>query len=165
MASVRAGRLTARVILVLVAALTAAWAMVMPAERAVAQAAWRVLGEGAADPPAFRMPIALSVDGSGSVYVVDQVYGFVMRVTSAGEYGGAWGRALNVQEIVKPRAVAVSVDGNVFVADHDARAVLQLSPDGTLLSSWEAGTASSLAFDHEGNLYVGYAGRSAELLT
>jgi DNA-binding beta-propeller fold protein YncE len=136
----------------------AVWIAGVPGGRAAAQASWRVLGVGAADPPTFRKPIALALDGTGSVYVADEGYGFVIRATSGGEFDGAWGRELNVQEIAKPTAVAVGPDGNVFVADRETKAVHQLSPDGTLLTSWEVGAATSLAIDREGNLLVGYGG-------
>jgi tripartite motif-containing protein 71 len=141
--------------LVLAASMLALTASLGPA---AAQASWRVLGEGAADPPTFRKPTALAVDGSGNVYVADEGYGFVIRVSAEGEYGGAWGRDLNVQEIAKPAALAVAGDGSVYVADRDTRAIHRLSPDGTILSSWETGTATSLALDREGNLYAGYSG-------
>jgi DNA-binding beta-propeller fold protein YncE len=146
-----------RVALGLAAALIAAVVLLAPGGPVAAQASWRVLGEEAADPPTFRKPIAVAVDGAGSVYVADEGYGFVIRATDGGEYDGAWGRDLNVQEIAKPAAVAVGADGTMFVADADTKAVHRLSPDGALLASWPVGVASSLALDAEGSLYVGYA--------
>jgi tripartite motif-containing protein 71 len=158
------GRRSMRIVVLAVAVLAATWGVLGGSELglarpASAQASWRVLGAGAADPPTFRKPVSLTVGANGSVYVADEGYGFVIRVTGAGEFDGAWGRELNIQEIVKPSAVAVTTDGNMFVADRETNAIHQLSPDGTLLTSWPAGTPNGLALEREGTLLASYGGR------
>jgi len=132
----------------------------------------------------FAFPSAVAVDGSGDVYVADQLNSLVRLVSSSGmattyagtpgvaglANGAAAGSAFN-----GPDGIAVDNSGNVYVSDVGNNVIRKISAtgnvttfagSGTVGSADGTGTAASfnqpvgLAVDGGGNVYVADEGNN-----
>jgi serine/threonine protein kinase/glucose/arabinose dehydrogenase len=119
------------------------WVAVPLVAVVVALVAAAILSPGAKKPPegpaGLRSPKALAVDGSGNVYIADQVNGRVVRVDSTGRFNtfagtsgrdGGDGAAATAAVLSSPQAVAVDPVGNVFIAAGGV--IRKVTPDGVI---------------------------------
>jgi len=133
-------------------------------------------GTGAA--ASFGVPAGVAVDGSGNVFVADQLSHTIRKITAAGVVttiagtagvSGAADGAGTAASFNAPAGVAVDGSGNVFVADAHNHTIRRITPAGVVTTV--AGTAgvsgstdgssptsfdnpSGIAVDGSGKLYV-----------
>ena len=124
----------------------------------------------------FHYPTGITVDGSGNVYVTDQLNHEIRKITSTGVvttlagngtagYADGTGAAAT---FYNPYAIAVDGSGNLYVADYNNNEIRLVTSTGvvtTLAGSTAAGSAngvgatatlnhpSGVALDGQGNLF------------
>jgi sugar lactone lactonase YvrE len=109
----------------------------------------------------FSNPSGLAVDGSGNVYVADQLDGTVQKVSggSAASIGTGF---------TNPVSVALDGAGDVFVADSGADKVFEIvAGSGTtnqLASAYGFSNPRAVAVDANGNVYVADGGTSHSIV-
>ncbi len=126
----------------------------------------------------FREPRAVATDVAGNVYVADTGNHLVRKISRSGAVstlagkgvaGFANGSGANAA-FSSPSAVAVDLDGNVFVADSGNRLVRRIAPDGKVttwagqegVDGFDDGAADKASFgemygiavDRTGNVFV-----------
>ena len=86
-------------------------------------------------------PAALTVGGSGNLFVADKTNGDISKFSPAGKRLALWTpkylAPLAVPAYTDPRGIAVDPGGHIYVAEYTAHTVIQLSPGGTLLQAWD----------------------------
>jgi hypothetical protein len=86
-------------------------------------------------------PAALVVGGSGNLFVADKTNGNISKFSPAGARLALWTpkyiSPLAVPALTDPRGIAVDPQGKIYVAEYTAHTVIQLSPGGTLLQSFD----------------------------
>jgi hypothetical protein len=138
--------------------------------------------DGTGSAALFVGPVALAIDGSGNLFVIDADY--VRKVTSAGvvtTIAGSLGAVLGTSDgpaadanFDDPLGIAVDASGNVYIADTKSAIIRKLSTAGevtTLAGTYRAfgsadGTAGAanfssptgVAVDASGNVYVSDSG-------
>jgi hypothetical protein len=111
----------------------------------------------------FNTTVAVAVDGSGNVYVVDRNNNRVEKFSSSGTFLAKWGSfGSGDGQFNGPWGVAVDSSGNVYVTDGGNNRVQKFSSSGTFLTKW--GTPGSgdgqfngpfgVAVDGSGNVYI-----------
>ncbi len=139
-------------------------------------------GDGAAATKAkLANPWSVAVDGSGNIYVPDQLNARVRKIDSSGNintiagngllsYSGDNGQASKAQ-LYGPQATAADRAGNVYIADTQNNRVRQVSPAGVITTLAGNGTAgfagdgaaavnaqlarpAGVAADSSGNVYI-----------
>ena len=127
----------------------------------------------------FRFPAAVTLDGSGNLYVADTYNHTIRKITPTGVVTtlagtpGVFGSADGTGSAARfdlPAAVAVDGSGNLFVTDRNNHAIRKITPTGVVTTL--AGTPGALgsadgtgsdarfdkpqgmAIDGSGNLYV-----------
>lgn len=133
----------------------AAAASATAAQVALLPNGWQAFGEAGTQPGQMILPFDVSADGQGGLYVCDS--------TGLSRYGrdGAFQARIGEGQIKRAEAVAVSPDGEVFVAGNGSQLEVY-GADGQFRR--KIGTVGSdagqlvrpvdLAFDSEGSLYV-----------
>jgi len=107
----------------------------------------------------MRGPMGIAVSsGTGDIFVADTGNHRIQRFNKDGQYLGAIGAPGGLYApLVSPQALAVDAGENLFVADTQARRVVQYDPQGRPVQRF-AGLAlaqpRALAFDGAGLLYV-----------
>lgn len=140
--------------------------------------------DGAGTAARFGVLDGITVDFHGTVYVSDQTYGKIKKITPEGivtTYAGiGWagyndGPALEAQ-FSSPAGLAISFDGTLFVVDHNNHCIRKIEPNGGNVSTlaggkniynypgpgYKNGTGSEAFFqnpreitlDPEGNIYI-----------
>jgi sugar lactone lactonase YvrE len=135
--------------------------------------------DGAGNQAQFRLPNSVAVDPAGNVYVADTANNIIRKITpdgfvstlagSVGHPGNQDGTGSNAQ-FRNPWGVAVTDQGNVFVADMSNNTIRKISPTGVVSTlAGQAGVSGSrdgmgadaqfnnpfaLAVDPEDNIYV-----------
>lgn len=127
-------------------------------------------------------PVSVAVDGSGNLYIADQLNNVIRKVTSAGiitTFAGTGVAGYNGDNIAAataqlnlPSSVAVDSSGNVFIADYSNQRIREVvaasgnittvAGTGTAGFSGNAGAATAallsapiaIALDSTGNLYI-----------
>jgi sugar lactone lactonase YvrE len=105
---------------------------------------------------------AIAVDAAGHIYIGNEASMAVDTYTSTGRYTGSiGGTGPDVGSLRSIAALAVDARGRVYVVDSAQKAILVLSPSGTVLARWTAahfpalGRPRAIALDRLGNIYVG----------
>jgi uncharacterized protein (TIGR03437 family) len=126
-------------------------------------------------------PWSVAVDGSGNVYIPDQLNARVRKIDSSGNintiagngllsYSGDNGQASRAQ-LYGPQATATDPSGNVYIADTQNNRVRKVSPAGVITAFAGSGTAgfagdggaavsaqlarpAGVAADSAGNVYI-----------
>ena len=66
----------------------------------------------------FNVPMAISVDASGDVYVVDAVGARVQKFTADGTFLSAWGESgAGDGQFAQPLGIGINAQGDIYVAD------------------------------------------------
>ena len=103
---------------------------------------------------AVRYPTRMALGPNGIVYVTDAVVGSVYLFEPEVSLVQPMGE---IKGFGKPLGIAVTVDGNIFVGDHEDQVVKRCTQQGNIVQSIGAGQVrmpSDLALDRDGNLYV-----------
>jgi NHL repeat len=116
---------------------------------------------GAAISAQLDRPFSVAVDGSGHVFIADQIYNVIRQFTVGGTistvagmpgitggFGGDGGAATGAA-FSGPAGIAVDASGRVFVADAGNRRIRMFTPGGTI--STVAGGGSSAGNDGLGD--------------
>lgn len=99
----------------------------------------------------------IAFGGDGLVYVSDGYCNArVVVYDAAGRKVRQWGRAgTGPGEFNLPHSIAMSPEGNVYVADRENGRVQWFTPDGEYLGEWRyGGRVLAVAFSSDGELYV-----------
>jgi sugar lactone lactonase YvrE len=97
--------------------------------------------DGAGGAARFQNPIGIAVDGSGTVYVSDELDHTIRKITAGGVvttlagYPGEAGATDAVGTYARfnfPYGLAATTSGTVYVADHDNHTIRKIAPDGTV---------------------------------
>ena len=144
-------------------------------------------GQGSADGTGstahFNIPYGVAADGSGNVYVADTNNNTVRKITPGGVVSTLAGLALasgstngtgSAARFRKPRALAVDVSGNVYVADTGNHTIRKITPAGVVTtlaglalavgntdgmgSTARFRSPDGVAVDTSGNIYVADTG-------
>ena len=133
--------------------------------------------DGAGSDARFNFPNAITIDGSGNLYVTDAFTvrkitpeGVVTTIAGAANAKGDVDATGSAARFDNPSDLAVDADGNVFVSELDLHVIRKVTPDGTVTTfAGMRGSGTSvdgsltsarfigplgLEFDTDGNLYV-----------
>lgn len=108
------------------------------------------------NPPAFTQLYGIALDHSGDVYVSDAASQVVDKVSSKGKPLAQWNTGAAAANSF-PTLLAVASNGDVYLSDHGAEAVLHLSPTGALLDKIGVHVFTDpygVTLGPDGNLYV-----------
>ncbi|MCX6873709.1 MAG: choice-of-anchor D domain-containing protein, partial [Verrucomicrobia bacterium] len=117
----------------------------------------------------------IAVDGSGNVYVTDNAYHTIRKVTASGEVTTLAGSAGQLGSMdgtgsaarfASPKGIAVDAGGNLYVADSQNDTIRKVTPSGivtTLAGNHEQsgsadGTGSAASFNRPGDIAIGGSG-------
>jgi tripartite motif-containing protein 71 len=111
----------------------------------------------------FYSPLAIDVDSSGNVYVVDSGNNRVQKFDSKGTFITKWGtNGTGNGQFSSPEGIAVDSSGNVYVADTFNYRVQKFDNKGTFISTWgtpgtdngQFNSPVGVKVDSSGNVYV-----------
>ena len=124
-------------------------------------------GDGTGGSARFNGPYAVTVDGSGNVYVADFFNATIRKVTPSGTVSTVAGTAGSTgfadgagaaARFNQPYGVAVDGSGNVYVADTYNRAIREISPGGAVSTLNGSQTRfyypQGIAIDASGTIFV-----------
>ncbi len=113
-------------------------------------------------------PIGLALDSVGNVYVAERnghrvrkiaLSGSITTFAGTGESGTSGdGGPATAARLSSPRAVAVDMRGNVYIADRSGHRIRKVSPSGMITMFANPGikiAPGAFATDQDGNLYTG----------
>ena len=121
--------------------------------------------DGNGDAAQFQAPVGVAVDGSGTVYVADTSNNTIRKITpdrvvttlagSAGKTGNTDGTG-GAARFNHPEAIAVDIEGSIYVADELNDAIRKVTASGVVTTLVSAGLSkpSGVAVDASGNVYV-----------
>ena len=111
----------------------------------------------------FSTPNGLAVDGTGSIFVVDQDNDRVQRFNAKNmTFINSWGTTGSLTgQFNTPQGVAVDHNGNVYVTDSGNSRIQEFTQNGTFIKSWSligspngAASPSGIAVDSSNHVYV-----------
>ena len=143
-----------RRVFLIAAALVSALAFAQAADAASCAGAdpcpWTAISTvGDVAPGEFRTPIGVAADGSGNLYVLEQVNRRVQKLDPTGGFLAEWGsEGSGAGEFSFPSDVAVDAAGGaVYVTDNNNRRLQKFDTAGNFVSAWGWGvTDGSAAF-------------------
>jgi len=110
------------------------------------------------DPPSESCAASdIAFTANGHVYVADGYCNSrIVEYDAAGQKVREWGRpGTGPGEFDLPHSIAVSPEGNVYVADRENGRVQWFTPEGSYLGEWKfGGRVLSVVFASSGELYV-----------
>ncbi len=112
--------------------------------------------DAGSNPKIFDTMYGIALDRTGNVYVTDAANHLVDKLDSAGKPIAQFSTE-NAETGSFPTLLAVADNGDIFVSDHMAEAVLHLSPSGALLGKigqHDFVDPYGVAIGPNGNLYV-----------
>jgi trimeric autotransporter adhesin len=112
-------------------------------------------------------PAGVAADAAGNVFVSDQYYSQVFRISASGTittyagngqsgFSGDGGPATAAQ-LNAPSVLALDSAGNLYIADTSNGRVRKVTPDGTITTLAASGGAG-VAVDAAGNVYISQSG-------
>jgi DNA-binding beta-propeller fold protein YncE len=117
-----------------------------------------------AEPGKFNTPWDVAVDGSGTVYVIDDANARVQVFNSSGLLLRQWGTLGNEpgQFSSNTRGIVVDHLGNVYVAESHNNRIQKFTSTGTWLASWgksgsgdgQFNVPGGMSVDSTGNVFV-----------
>jgi len=142
----------------------------------------RGLVNGTGSAARFNYPVALAIDATNNIYVVDGINNVIRKITvtgvvttyaGTGAYGANNGPALTAT-FVNMSGLTIDPSGNLYVSDAATELIRKITPDGTVstfagqfnvagAANGQGASATffsptSLASDKSGNIYVVDAG-------
>ena len=126
--------------------------------------------DGAGKAARFNLPCSVAVDGSGNIFVADELNATIRMVTPAGvvsTFAGSSGKRGNVDgtgiaaRFDSPRAVATDQAGNVYVADEGVHTIRKITPQGAVttlagssmgMPGSQDGTGAAAGFRYPGGI-------------
>ncbi len=122
---------------------------------------------GPATAATLWQPASLAFDGSGNLYISDNIHNRIRMInssgiittvvgTGSGGFSGDGGAATAAQ-INNPRGIAIDASGNLYIADESNNRVRKVTPSGIISTVAGTGTAG-----YNGD---GIAGTAAQLFT
>jgi len=129
--------------------------------------------DGSGAVASFAFPVGVAVDGSGNVYVADELNQLIRKITPTGIVSTLAARRYG--SVSYAFALAVDDSGNMYVAYSDINIICKITPDGVmsdLAGSGNKGYAngtgiaasfnfpSGVAVDGSGNVYVADQGNN-----
>jgi DNA-binding beta-propeller fold protein YncE len=108
----------------------------------------------------FNAPSDVVVADNGDIFVADghgdETNNRVVKFASDGTYIGSWGRTGYAPgEFRTLHAIAIDLEGRVFVGDRSNNRIQVFDQEGTHLATWtQFGRPSGITFDAHGRIYV-----------
>ncbi|NCY17326.1 MAG: hypothetical protein EBX39_11265, partial [Actinobacteria bacterium] len=138
-----------------------------------------VLVPGPATSADLNSPTGVAVDAAGNLYILDNQYRQVLKVTTGGtlsvvagtgNFGAPTPGAATSSDLKFPSGIALDSSGNLYIADSGSNQVLKVTSGGTLsvfagtgstglptagpATSSKLGTLTGIAVDADGNVFV-----------
>ena len=95
--------------------------------------AWGATGSGESE---FRLPVDVTVDAAGFVYVADSGNFRIQKFTAVGEFVTAWETQGSGGQLLYPTAVQAEPGGTILVAHVYIGRMQRFDANGTFLSAW-----------------------------
>jgi DNA-binding beta-propeller fold protein YncE len=117
------------------------------------------------DPGQFSDPEGIAIDGTGNVYVSENINNRVQKLTKDGKSIAVWGgpQGSGPGQFNSPFGIALDRVGNLYVTDLNNNRVQKLSPNGDPLATFGSGGGAGpgqlqqprgVAVDAAGRVYV-----------
>ncbi len=111
----------------------------------------------------FNLPIGVTTDSAGNVYVIDQLNNRIQKFNSQGAFITTWGhRGSDRGGFAGPRDLTVDRFGTVFVVDRGNHRVQSFTRDGDFIREWKTpgvddgkfASPGGIAVDPEDNIFI-----------
>ncbi len=107
----------------------------------------------------FDQAEAVAIDGSGNVYVADDLNWRMQRFDSSGNYVGQWGGfGSGPGKFAGPQGVAVDPSGDVYVADSGNNRIQKFDSSDSYLTQWGSLGSANGQFNDPTGIAVGSSG-------
>ena len=117
-------------------------------------------GEAGSGPDHFNSPADVVIADNGDIFVADghdpELNDRIVKFSSDGTYLMSWGvTGYAPGEFRGVHAIAIDLQGRVFVADRFNNRIQIFDQNGEFIASWiQFGRPSGIAFDSHGRIYV-----------
>ncbi len=120
--------------------------------------------DGQGTSASFNKPFGLAIDGTGNIYVSDEINNLIRKITPTGLVSTIAGNLTSrstdgtgtTAGFSNPTALAVDASGNVFVADQGSGEIRKITPANVVTTIYTNNNISpyGLALDKSGNIYI-----------